>query len=35
VRPVFEAEDFGQEFTPKLRAQEVRRLEMERQKGEG
>ncbi|HJS48294.1 MAG TPA: YciI family protein [Gemmatimonadales bacterium] len=31
VRPVFEAEDFGQEFTPELRAQEDRlRAEMER-----
>jgi len=24
IRPVFEAEDFGQEFTPELRAQEAR-----------
>jgi hypothetical protein len=32
IRPVFEAEDFGQEFTPELRAQEERlRLEIERQ----
>lgn len=32
LRPVFEAEDFGQEFTPELRAQEDRlRAEMERQ----
>jgi hypothetical protein len=35
VRPVFEAEDFGQELTPELRAREERlRLEMERQKGQ-
>ena len=33
IRPVFEAEDFGQEFTPELRAQEDRlRAEIERQK---
>ncbi len=33
IRPVFEAEDFGQEFTPELRAQEERlRSEIERQK---
>lgn len=33
VRPVFEAEDFGEEYTPELRAQEDRqRAEMERQK---
>jgi hypothetical protein len=33
IRPIFEAEDFGQEFTPELRAQEERlRLEVERQK---
>ena len=33
IRPVFEAEDFGQEFTPELRAQEERlRAEMERQR---
>jgi hypothetical protein len=33
IRPVFEAEDFGQEFTPELRAQEDRlRSQMERQK---
>jgi hypothetical protein len=33
LRPVFEAEDFGAEFTPELRAQEDRlREEMERQK---
>jgi hypothetical protein len=32
VRPVFEAEDFGAEFTPELRAQEERlRAEIERQ----
>lgn len=24
IRPIFEAEDFGEEFTPELRAQEVR-----------
>ena len=27
VRPVFEAEDFGQEFTPELREQEERMRE--------
>ena len=33
IRPVFENEDFGQEFTPELRAQEDRiRAEIERQK---
>jgi len=33
IRPVFEAEDFGQEFTPELRAQEDRlRAEVERQR---
>jgi hypothetical protein len=33
VRPVFEAEDFGEEYTPELRAQEDRqRAEMERRK---
>jgi hypothetical protein len=33
IRPVFEAEDFGAEFTPELRAQEERlRAELERQK---
>ena len=33
LRPVFEAEDFGQEFTPELRAQEDRlRAEIERQR---
>jgi hypothetical protein len=32
IRPVFEAEDFGKEFTPELRAQEERlRAEVERQ----
>jgi hypothetical protein len=32
IRPVFEAEDFGKEFTPELRAQEDRlRTEIERQ----
>jgi hypothetical protein len=32
IRPVFEAEDFGQEFTPELRAQEDRlRAELSRQ----
>ena len=32
IRPIFEAEDFGKEFTPELRAQEERlRAEMERQ----
>lgn len=34
IRPVFEAEDFGEEFTPELRAQEERlRAEIERQRG--
>lgn len=33
IRPLFEAEDFGKEFTPELRAQEERlRQEVERQK---
>lgn len=33
IRPVFDAEDFGQEFTPELRAQEDRlRAEVARQK---
>ena len=33
IRPVFEAEDFGKEFTPELRAQEERlRAEVERQR---
>lgn len=32
IRPVFEADDFGKEFTPELRAQEERlRAEIERQ----
>ena len=32
IRPIFEAEDFGEEFTPELRAQEDRlRADMERQ----
>ncbi len=34
IRPVFEAEDFGSEFTPELRAQEERlRAELDRQRG--
>jgi hypothetical protein len=33
IRPVFEAEDFGKEFTPELRAQEERlRAELERKR---
>jgi len=33
IRPIFEAEDFGDEFTPELRAQEERlRRELDRQK---
>jgi hypothetical protein len=33
IRPVFEADDFGAEFTPELRAQEERlRAELERQR---
>jgi len=33
IRPVFEAEDFGKEFTPELRAQEERlRAELEQQR---
>jgi hypothetical protein len=33
IRPIFEADDFGKEFTPELRAQEERlRAEVERQK---
>jgi len=33
IRPVFEADDFGKEFTPELRAQEERlRAEVERQR---
>jgi hypothetical protein len=35
IRPVFEAEDFGDEFTPEARAQEDRlRAEIERQKNQ-
>ena len=34
IRPVFEAEDFGSELTPELRAQEERlRTEIERKRG--
>jgi hypothetical protein len=34
IRPIFEAEDFGSELTPELRAQEERlRAELERQRG--
>ncbi len=34
LRPVFEADDFGKEFTPELRAQEERvRAEVERRRG--
>ena len=34
IRPLFEADDFGEEFTPELREQEERlRAEMERRKG--
>lgn len=34
IRPVFEAEDFGAELTPELRAQDARlRAEVERQRG--
>lgn len=34
IRPVFEPEDFGKEFTPELRAQEEKlRAEIERQRG--
>src|SRR5437773_1451780 len=33
IRPIFEAEDFGEEFTPELRAQEERlRAEVERRR---
>ena len=33
IRPIFEAEDFGKEFTPELRAQEDRlRAEIEKQR---
>jgi len=36
IRPVFEADDFGEEFTPELRAQEERlRAEIERQQRSG
>jgi hypothetical protein len=32
IRPIFEADDFGKEFTPELRAQEERlRREIDRQ----
>ena len=35
IRPLFEAEDFGEEFTPKLREQEERlRAQLKEQKGE-
>jgi hypothetical protein len=34
IRPVFEAEDFGSEYTPELRAQDERlRAEIERKRG--
>ena len=34
IRPLFEAADFGEEFTPELRAQEERlRTEIERKRG--
>jgi hypothetical protein len=34
IRPIFEASDFGQEYTPELQARDERlRLEMEKQKG--
>ena len=34
IRPLFEAEDFGEEFTPELRAQEERlRADIERKRG--
>jgi hypothetical protein len=34
IRPVFEAEDFGKEFTPELREREARlRAEVDRQRG--
>ena len=33
IRPIFEAEDFGEEFTPELRAQEERlRDQIDRQR---
>jgi hypothetical protein len=36
IRPIFEADDFGQAFTPELRAQEDRlRQEIERQQNKG
>jgi hypothetical protein len=36
IRPIFEADDFGQAFTPELRAQEDRlRHEIERQQNKG
>ena len=36
IRPIFEPEDFGEQFTPELRAQEERlRQEMERQHHKG
>jgi hypothetical protein len=36
IRPIFEAQDFGEEFTPELRAQEERlRVEMERRAAPG
>ncbi len=35
IRPIFEAEDFGEEFTPELREQEERlRAQLKEQKGE-
>lgn len=35
IRPVFEAEDFGAEFTPELREQEERlRAQIEKQKAQ-
>ena len=34
IRPIFEAEDFGAEYTPELRARDEKlRVEIERQKG--
>jgi hypothetical protein len=34
IRPIFETEDFGKEYTPELRAQDERlRAELERQRG--
>ena len=36
IRPIFEADDFGKEFTPELREREERlRLELERQQNKG